>query len=63
MTKQEWIEEAVKVFVLNTGNWENEMEYEYCESLYETYFVEWGYVDCSYTPEEAVLEDLSYWDF
>lgn len=59
MTKQEWIEEAVKVLVANTGNWENEMEYEYCEGLYETYVED---NDLDHTPEEAVFEDLTYWE-
>lgn len=61
MTKEKWLDTAYWYMVKLTGPWENKQHLQdYCESLYEDY-VE-GNLDDPYTPQEAVDEDMTYWD-
>lgn len=61
MTKEDWINEANKYLVKLTGEWDYENNSkDYCESLYETYVEETG--DDPFSPQDAVDEDMTYWE-
>lgn len=59
MTRQEWVEEALRVLIEKTGPWENGLERQFAEGLYDTYVED---SDEDYDPEDAVLEELTYWE-
>lgn len=58
--KQKWVEQAADFMMTNSVGWSRENALDYCDSLYYTYIVEFGEEDIS--PEDAVLEDMSYWE-
>ena len=60
MIKEDWINEANKYLVKLTCEWDTENSKGYCESLYETYVEEMG--DDPFSPQDAVDEDMTYWD-
>lgn len=61
MNKQDWIDNAVKYMVSLTGEWEiHKNLVDYCESLHETYVEDMG--EDFFSPEDAVDEDMTYWD-
>lgn len=64
MSKQNWIDKAVEYMVSITGEWENEENLtDYCESLYETYAEDnQNLGETFYSPEDAVDEDMTYWE-
>lgn len=59
MNKQEWIAEASSL-LMNHSQFDVKVAQEYSESLYEFYVVE--NTNFPYGPQDAVLEDMSYWD-
>lgn len=60
--KQKWIESAINYTKSLTGPWEIEENLvDYCECLYADYYEGLDGED-QVGPEEAVDEDMSYWD-
>lgn len=60
MDKATWIKEANTYLVSITGEWENGLSESYCDSLYETYVEDMR--DDPFSPEDAIEEDMNYWE-
>ena len=62
MKKEAWIKEAKAYVQSVTGSWETNSLNEYVEDLYEEVADYYEDTGMSLSPEEAVDEDMSYWE-
>jgi hypothetical protein len=60
LTKEEWIKRAAETLERVSPGWTPDALADYADSLYNKYVTDCP--DCDNLPEEAVAEDITYWD-